>query len=83
MYTILLTDGTNRHKIAHKAHILTFSLTGHQETTLELEGLTHWLLGVPHWRVKYSGVRQSKILIMAGLGRFRGERVLIQQLISN
>ena len=30
--------------------------------------LTHWLLGVPHWRVKLSGVRQSKILSLASLG---------------
>ena len=34
--------------------------------------LTYYLLGVPHWWVKSSGVRQSKILSMAGLGWFRG-----------
>ena len=39
--------------------------------------LTHWLLEVPHWRVKLSGIRQSKnkILSLAGLGRFGCQRV--------
>ena len=35
----------------------------------------HWLLGVPQWRVKFSGVRLGKILSLAGLGRFRCRRV--------
>ena len=32
--------------------------------------LTHWFPGAPHWRVKSSGIRQSKILSLAGLGWF-------------
>ena len=40
------------------------------------EWLTHWLPGVPHWRVKLSGVRQSKILSQAGLD-VRGLRSII------
>ena len=34
------------------------------------DSLTHWLPGVPHWQVKLSGVRQSKILSLANFGRF-------------
>ena len=45
-----------------------------QSKTISLP-LTHWLPGVPHWRVKSSGVRQSKILSLAGLGRFGRQRV--------
>ena len=37
--------------------------------------LSHWLPWVPHWRVKSSGVRQSKILSLAGLSRFGCQRV--------
>ena len=32
--------------------------------------LTHWLPGVPHWRVNSSGIRQSRIQSLAGFGRF-------------
>ena len=39
--------------------------------------LTHWLPGVPHWRVKSSGVRQRKILSMADSGRLQGVKGLI------
>ena len=45
-----------------------------QSKTISLP-LTHRLPGVPHWRVKSSGVRQSKILSLAGLGRFGRQRV--------
>ena len=46
------------------------------ESTLKEEKVnTHWLPGVPHWRVKSSGVRQSKILSLARLGRFGRQRV--------
>ena len=37
--------------------------------------LTHWLPGVPHWRAKSSGIRQSKIQSLAGLGQFGRQRV--------
>ena len=37
--------------------------------------LTHRLRGVPYWRVKSSGVKQRKILSLAGLGWFGRQRV--------
>ena len=59
--------------LSHSFHLHHFGLL--MVLGLETGSLTHWLPGASHWRVKLSGIKQSKILSLAGLGRFGHQRV--------
>ena len=66
---ILLSWTTEELIMSQFASNLGKNHTGRKRPTMAIRVgfLTHWLLGVPHWRVKLSGIRQSKILSLAGL----------------